>query len=71
MWYVLLNVNLAFDPCFSTTGEFQCSNGKCINSKLRRDGEDDCGDKSDEVGLCKSLLSYSVIVIRRTTFTEH
>ena len=37
----------------SDAGEFQCSNGKCIKGDWRHDGEDDCGDMSDEIGKCK------------------
>ena len=28
--------------------EFQCLNNKCILSNLKCDGNDDCGDNSDE-----------------------
>ncbi|KAM4566808.1 ST14 transmembrane serine protease matriptase a [Odontesthes bonariensis] len=37
------------DPC---PKEFQCNNQNCINSELRCDGWNDCGDMSDEMG-CK------------------
>ncbi|KAJ8403802.1 hypothetical protein AAFF_G00346700 [Aldrovandia affinis] len=33
------------DPC---PGKFQCSNTRCIQSKLKCDGWNDCGDNSDE-----------------------
>ncbi|KAI0214056.1 hypothetical protein LSAT2_000851 [Lamellibrachia satsuma] len=41
-------------------GEFQCSNGNCIRSSLRKNGEDDCGDMSDEIGHEKSSWCLNV-----------
>ena len=29
-------------------GKYQCNNNKCINASWKCDGEDDCGDNSDE-----------------------
>ncbi|GFW80075.1 neurogenic locus notch 2 [Trichonephila clavipes] len=39
------------------TGSFFCSNGKCVNSKWKCDGQDDCGDMSDEMD-CPNLCRY-------------
>lgn len=30
--------------------EFTCANGKCIQQSWRCDHDDDCGDRSDEIG---------------------
>ncbi|KAM9830668.1 suppressor of tumorigenicity 14 protein homolog isoform 1-T1 [Syngnathus typhle] len=38
----------AFIPSDSCPGSFRCTNGWCVDSRLRCDGVDDCGDASDE-----------------------
>ena len=39
---------LAPDPATCSSGESKCCNGKCVDSDYIQDGDDDCGDGSDE-----------------------
>uniref|UniRef100_A0A8C9V0Q4 Nuclear factor related to kappaB binding protein n=1 Tax=Scleropages formosus TaxID=113540 RepID=A0A8C9V0Q4_SCLFO len=42
----------AFEPTDPCPGTFQCKNNMCVDSNLRCDGWNDCGDYSDEMN-CK------------------
>ncbi|KAG0433549.1 hypothetical protein HPB47_019805, partial [Ixodes persulcatus] len=39
-------------------GSFLCSNGRCLNKKWMCDGQDDCGDESDEMNCPQSCHFY-------------
>ena len=41
-------------------GYFQCSSKKCVNAHWVCDGDNDCGDNSDETG-CKGKFHLSIV----------
>ena len=50
-------------PC-EEENHFRCSNSRCVPSEVLCDGNNDCGDLSDEGVVCKSskFLCYRVIL---------
>lgn len=55
--------------------EFQCANGRCIDSSLHWDGQNDCIDNSDEKNCKKSLCEFGtcshVCVDKKNSFSCH
>uniref|UniRef100_A0AAV2KZF8 Uncharacterized protein n=1 Tax=Knipowitschia caucasica TaxID=637954 RepID=A0AAV2KZF8_KNICA len=45
------------------TGQFQCSNGRCIPTLWRCDDDDDCSDNSDEENCRKASQPYSSFIL--------
>ena len=44
------------DPSSCAVDQFTCANDKCLDSQLLCDGNNDCGDNSDESTICSGTL---------------
>jgi len=65
------------DPVPCGADEYQCFNWQCIRASFYCDGDDDCGDRSDEpswcgqsmslhnISLCLSSICWGVVNILR------
>jgi len=49
-----LNARITFGAPTCVQGQFRCDNTRCIPSVFRNDGDNDCGDGSDEGVSCES-----------------
>ena len=56
-------------PVECTEFELQCNNGACVDIRLKCNGQDDCGDGTDELncGECESITTNHFLKIQMLT----
>lgn len=57
--FLIILLYLDFEPPVCVEGEFPCTYQKCVRSEFKCDGDNDCGDWSDEDDCPKTIGSCS------------
>jgi hypothetical protein len=56
---------VTLQPVECKLSQFKCESGQCVSLDRYCDGEDDCGDKSDEPRLCTREYNFNLLFYTR------
>lgn len=55
--------SLSTEPQTCNLKDFLCANGDCVSARFWCDGDYDCADGSDEVGICQKKYFFRELVV--------